>query len=165
MAKSPLTRKHLQFSSLDEAVRYAEQLHRDGYRSLGNWNLAQICEHLSDWLGYMVDGYPRVPMPVGLLLWGVRKTAGRVILRKILSTGKMAAGGPTTQQTIHAADGLEDETSLRRFRETVERFQAHQGNYHVSPIFGSLSSEAGLKLHLVHCAHHLSFLAPADSTT
>ena len=146
------------FSSLDEVVDRLEQLHRDGYRSLGKWNLAQTCEHLSDWMGYMIDGYPRAPLPISVMLWAMRVTMGKSMLRKILTTGKMTAGGPTMPQTVHAADGLDDETSLQRFSETVKRFQSHTGAYCDSPLFGSFSAEQGRALQIVHCTHHLNFL-------
>lgn len=152
------TRQHLEFPHLDAAVQYAEQLHRGGYHSLGNWNLAQVCEHLSDWMEYMLDGYPATPLPIKPVLWGLRITVGKSILHKMLATGQMRPGGRTLKQTVHKQDDLEDATSLRRFRQTVERFAAHDGDYHASPIFGPLSAKAGLKLQLVHCAHHLSFL-------
>lgn len=158
MSNNSTTRHRLEFSNLDAAVQYAEQLHRQGYHSLGNWNLAQVCEHLSDWLEYMIDGYPAAPLPIKAMLWCMRVTAGRSMLRKILSTGQMRSGGPTMKQTVYLQDDLEDTTSLKRFRETVERFKAYDGDYHASPIFGPLSAEEGLKLQLVHCAHHLSFL-------
>lgn len=158
MSNSSTTRLHLEFPNLDAAMQRAEQLHREGYHSLGNWSLAQVCEHLSDWLEYMIDGYPAAPLPIKAMLWGMRVTVGKSILRKILATGQMQAGGPTMKQTVHPQDDLDDATSLKRFHDTVERFKAHDGDYHASPIFGPLSAEEGLKLQLVHCAHHLSFL-------
>lgn len=145
-------------SSLEEVVERLEKLHREGYRSLGKWNLAQTCEHLSDWMGYMLDGYPTAPIPVRTLLWVMRVTVGKSLLRKILATGTMSAGGPTLQQTVHPSEGLEDEVSLSRFRNMAKRFQSHTGPYHSSPIFGNLSAEQGRDLQLVHCTHHLNFL-------
>ncbi len=151
----------LEYSSLDDVIERLEKLHRDGYRSLGKWNLAQTCEHLSDWMGYMLDGYPSAPFPIRMMLWGMRVTMGKSMLRKILATGKMSAGGPTMRQTVHVAEGLEDEMSLQRFRETVKRFQSHGDAYCASPLFGEFSAEQGVALQLVHCSHHLSFLEPA----
>lgn len=154
-----------EFSSLDEVVDQVEKLHRDGYRSWGKWNLAQTCEHLSDWMGYMIDGYPTAPLPVRVMLGALRVTIGRSMLRKILATGKMSAGGPTMPQTVHAADGLDDEASLQRFKEMVKRFQSHTGDYCTSPLFGKLSAEQGLALQLVHCTHHLNFLLLKEQQT
>ncbi len=153
--------QQLEFSSLEEVIQRLERLHRDGYRSLGKWNLAQVCEHLSDWMVFMIDGYPKAPLPVNLMMWGMRVSVGKSLLRKILTTGKMAAGGPTMQQTVHAADGLKDEASLQRLKETAQRLASYRGTYAASPLFGPLSAEDGLKLQLVHCAHHLRFLEPA----
>ncbi len=158
MSNTSTTRQRLEFPDLDAAVQHAEHLHREGYTKLGNWSLAQICEHLSDWLEYMIDGYPPAPLPIRAMLWGMRATLGKSMLRKILATGQMRPGGPTMKQTVHPQEDLNETTSLKRFHDTVERFKAHDGGYHASPIFGPLSAEEGVKLQLVHCAHHLSYL-------
>ncbi len=160
MSTSASPRTELKFATLAEVIERLEALQRNGYTSLGKWNLAQVCEHLSDWACYMLDGYPKVPFPISLMLWGMKITTGRSMLRKIINTGKMAAGGPTIGQTVHPAAGLDDARSLQRFKETAERFEAHLGAFHPSPLFGELSAKDGLALHLVHCAHHVSFLAP-----
>src|SRR4051812_49208241 len=48
MSERPMTsgRRSLQFATLEEAVADAERL-LDGYRSLGQWSLGQVCRHLS----------------------------------------------------------------------------------------------------------------------
>jgi len=148
------------FANLDEVVHYLEQLQTNGYQSLGKWNLAQVAEHLSDWLEYMLDGYPKSSPLVQPLIWIVRVTMGKRLLRKILATGKMASGGPTLPQTVHDAAGLNDAQSLDRFRKTVERFQQWSGEYQASPLFGTLTAEEGQRLQLIHCAHHANFLSP-----
>lgn len=163
MASKAGARPPLKLASLDEAVTRLEHLHRGGYRSLGRWNLAQTCEHLSDWMEFMISGYPPAPWPMRVMMWGMRRTLGPAMLRKILATGSMSRGGPTLKQTVHPAAGLEESTSLKRFRETVARFKACEGQYHASPIFGPLSAEDGWQLQLVHCAHHISLLVPLES--
>ena len=49
--------------------------------------------------------------------------------------------------------------AVAKLKETVERFAAHTGPVHPSPLFGAVTKDEALKLQLVHCAH-LSFLIP-----
>ena len=151
------------FTNLDEVVQRLELLQREGYTSAGNWNLAQVSEHLRDWFSFMISGYPSNPFPVNWMLWGMKVTVGKSMLQKILRTGMMASGGPTIKQTVHSAEGLDDDQSVQRLREMIERFQLHSEAYFPSPIFGKLSADEGLRLQLIHCDHHLSFLVPRNS--
>lgn len=151
------------FTNLDEVVQRLDLLQREGYTMVGNWNLAQVAEHLRDWFSFMISGYPSAPFPVSYMLWGMRVSIGRSMLRKILQSGNMATGGPTMKQTVHAAAGIDDVTSVLRLKEMIERFKMHRGDYCPSPMFGDLSAAEGLSLQLIHCSHHLSFLVPKDS--
>ena len=45
-------RRELYFSDLDEVVRDAEHLLAKGYDRAGNWNLAQVCTHLAEWMRF-----------------------------------------------------------------------------------------------------------------
>ena len=151
------------FTNLDEVIQRLELLQREGYTSVGNWNLAQVSEHLRDWFSFMIEGYPSAPFPVNWMLWGMKNTVGKSMLRKILRSGSMASGGPTMKQTVHAAGGIDDATSVLRLKEMIERFRSHRDPYFPSPMFGDLSAAEGLSLQLIHCAHHLSFLVPKNS--
>jgi Protein of unknown function (DUF1569) len=158
------TREPLQFKTLEQVVERLEQLHRDGYRKLGNWNLAQTCEHLDDWMRYPINGYPKASLPIRMMLWAMRVSVGRSMLRKIITSGKMPRGGPTLKQTVYSSSGLQDATSMQKFSDTIRRFSNHRGPFHASPVFGPLSAEDSLKLQLVHCSHHLSFLVPESAS-
>lgn len=160
MGKKTTNRILLSFSSLDEVQQRLDLLSQNGYTSAGNWNLAQVCEHLRDWFLYMMDGYPPAPIPISWMLWSMRITVGRSMLANILRSGKMPSGGPTMKQTVHSTEEFDDADSVRRLKEVLARFQSHQGPYCASPLFGEFSAEEGLKLQLIHCAHHLSFLNP-----
>ncbi|MFO0850600.1 MAG: DUF1569 domain-containing protein [Gemmataceae bacterium] len=152
------TRRHLTFATLDDAVRDAERLQAVGYEKAGAWNLAQVCGHLTDWLTYPVSGFPKAPLPIRLVLWAVSKTMGRGMLEKYLRDG-MPAGKPTMPQSVHPAGG--DVTgAISRLREAAERFEAHDGDYLPSPLFGPLTRDEARRVQLAHCAHHLSFLVP-----
>jgi hypothetical protein len=150
-------RRHLKFTRLGEAVADAQSLHAGGYERLGNWDLAQTCDHLTQWMIYPLDGYPKAPLPIRLMLAAMRVTIGRVIFRQVVKTGTMRPGSPTMPETVFEP-GRDESAAVERFRRAVERFESHAGPLHPSPLFGNLTRNDAMQLQLVHCAHHLSFL-------
>jgi hypothetical protein len=153
-------RRALDFRDFDAVVRDAESLAAGGYDRAGHWDLGQVCGHLADWLGFPLDGFPRPPWPVRLLLWFVRHTTGRRMLRRVLAQREMPAGRPTIRETVPAPGG--DEAGVERLRQAVARVRAHPGPLRPSPLFGEMDREAWTQLQLIHCAHHLSFLTPKN---
>ncbi len=160
MTDSTSKRQQLKFADLEEINQRIDVLLSNGYKSLGKWNLAQVSEHLRDWLIYPLDGYPKSTFPINAILWCMKVSVGKSMFRKIIASGTMPDGGPTAPQSIHEASGLDDQTSAARLKAAIERFSQYTGELHPSPLFGTLSKEEGLQLQLVHCAHHLSFLVP-----
>jgi hypothetical protein len=151
-------RRKLSFATLDEVVLDAENLQAKGYEKVGNWDLAQVCLHLADWMRFPIDGFPKPPLPIRFMLWGLRNTIGKKMFRKYLSEG-MPSGKPTMPQTVHQAEP-DSATAIGKLREAAERFKAYAGEIHPSPLFGAMNKEEATRLQLVHCAHHLSFLVP-----
>jgi hypothetical protein len=152
-------RRELAFRDLDAAVQDARSLHCGGYVQAGNWDLAQVCGHLADWMRFPLDGFPKPPLPIGLMLWSMRHAVGRRMLRKILQSGSMSAGGPTMPETVPQPGG-DEAAAVERFEHVGARFQAHEGPFHRSPLFGDMDRETLTRLQLSHCSHHLSFLVP-----
>ncbi len=153
------TRRQLRFASLDEAVRDAEMLLANGYTKTGNWDLVQVCNHLSDWLSYPMDGFPPVPLFLRPIFWALRNTIGRRKLETYIREQSFPAGKPTMPQTVHAP-GEDERAAVTKLRDTVARFMAYTGTMHPSPVFGMLDKDTLVKLHCIHTAHHLSFLTP-----
>ena len=157
-------RRSLSFSDLDAVVRDAEALRVCGYEKAGNWDLAQVCGHLADWMRYPVDGFPPAPLPIRLLLWAMRHTIGRRELRRLLQSGSMTSGRPTLRETVPAPGG-DEAAAVELLRQTAARLQSHGGQRYGSPIFGEIDRASLIRLQLIHCAHHLSFLAPRRPET
>jgi hypothetical protein len=153
------TRRQLRFASLDDVVRDAETLLAKGYTKAGNWDLAQVCNHLSDWLSFPVDGFPKMPIFLRPIFWVMRKTVGRKKFEGYVRDQSFPPGKPTMPQTVHQPGG-DDKAAVAKLRDTAERFKAHTGFIHPSPLFGPLTKDEALAMQLVHCAHHLSFLVP-----
>lgn len=152
-------RRELKFDALDEVVRDAEHLLAVGYEQAGNWDLTQVCLHLADWMRFPIEGFPKPPLPIRLMLWGMRHTVGRSKLRQIVQQRAMAAGIPTMPQTV-VPPGGDARAAVAKLSETVDRFKSHGGEVHPSPFFGAMTKDEATRLQLVHCAHHLSFLVP-----
>jgi hypothetical protein len=155
-------RRDLAFKDWDQ-VRADLDLLSGGYEQAGNWNLAQVCLHLNDWMRFPMDGFPRASFPMNLVIPLVRISVGKSQLQKIISTGRMPAGGPTLPATVHAdATSEGDPSAVADLRETISRFESFTGDIHPSPIFGPMDKATAEKLQLVHFVHHLSFLIPKN---
>jgi len=160
MARPPDPRRRsLRFNDLDEVVRDVEDLQRRGYDRVGRWDLAQVCGHLSEWMGYAVDGYPKPPAVAGVVLALVRSTIGPSILKKILAKGSLDAGSPTMKQTV-PPPSADPGPAIAELRRVVERFKGHGGEYCASLLFGPIGRDEMKRLQLIHCDLHLSFLLP-----
>lgn len=158
-----MERRNLRFGSLDEVLADATHLSETELQAVGKWNFAQICEHLADWMRFPVDGFPRKAFPIRAILWMMKVTIGKSTIKKILATESMKAGTPTMPDTVKPADVSSNAAALEQLAQAIENFKNHSGEFHPSPIFGALSREDALKLQLIHCAHHLSFLVPVDA--
>lgn len=152
----------LKFETLDDAVRDAERLLAAGYEKTGKWSLAQCCFHLSEWLRYPMDGFPRGPLPIRFVIWIVRNLMGKGMYQKVVQSGAMPAGKPTMPQSV-AEPTVEDAAGVAKLKEVVERWKANTAPILPSPLFGEMTMEEAERLQRVHMAHHLSFLIPRDS--
>jgi hypothetical protein len=145
--------RRLDFKDFPQALAEVNRLHRGGYLKAGQWDLAQVCDHLTYFVQGSLHGHPyRVP-------WLFKVLLGRFVLRRILKQRRMKAGGPTPQKPLPPS-GSDEATAVERFRQAIEQLQRHQGELHDSPFFGHLTAEEWRELHLIHCAHHLGFLMP-----
>ena len=151
-------RRILKFDSLDAAAADAEGLLANGYEKAGNWDLGQVAGHLTNWLTYPVGGFPKAPLPVRMMLGAVRATLGRKMFESYLAKG-MPAGKPTMTESVPPPGG-DPAGAVARLKTAAARWRTHNGDVLPSPLFGKLTREEALKLQLVHCAHHLSFLVP-----
>jgi hypothetical protein len=155
------TRRQVSFADWDQVEADLRHLSK-GYSQHGKWNLEQASRHLNDWLRFPMDGFPKAPWFVAVLMVAIRTSMGPRMLQKIIAAGKMQDRGPTVPATVYANAG--DATATREAVEelcrTIARFRAHSGSIHPSPVFGPMDKQTAEKLQLVHFAHHLSWLEP-----
>ncbi len=152
-------KRDLSFTTIDEMVRDIDILLSRGYDKKGDWNLAQACCHVSDWMRFPMDGFPRPPLPMRWLLWVMKHTVAPGMRRKILNEG-FKTGMMTDPTTVPAPDFMTDEEAARLLRETALRLANFEGALHESPLFGAMDRELALKAGLLHAAHHLALLHP-----
>lgn len=153
--------RQLNFATLNEAVAEAEHLLAVGYEPAGKWNLAQCCGHCSQWLAFVMDGFPRPNPVMGTVMWMMKKTIAKKQLKSILEDG-FKPGLPTIPATVPTPDAQADIEAVAELKTTIERFQQYDGPCHGSPLFGELSKEQWMLLHRRHLEHHLGFLVPKE---
>ncbi|MBA4188162.1 MAG: hypothetical protein C0467_09110 [Planctomycetaceae bacterium] len=154
----PVERRKLSFATLDEVVADAENLLANGYDRAGNWDLGQVAGHLANWLSYPVEGFPKFPLVFWPILWLMRVTTGKVLLREYLAEG-MPSGKPTLRMTVPKSGG-DPKVAVAKLNAAATKFAAHTGPIHPSPLFGAMNKDTAVRLQLRHCEHHLSFLIP-----
>jgi Protein of unknown function (DUF1569) len=156
-----MERRVVRFTSYDDLLRDAEALAGFDYDRAGNWDLAQICNHLATVMEMSLDGFPaRYP-------WFVRLVARWFFLGKMLrhQVSRKRFPAPAYMQP---PDSHDDRAAVERLRTAVKRLNDHTGSLQPSPIFGKLTPEQWCEVHLWHGEHHLSFLqakATAESLT
>jgi hypothetical protein len=150
-------RRPLRFKAIDEMLADVERVaaaEKAGtLRRTGNWTTGQIFGHLSAWIDYGYDGAPIKPP------WFVR-VFGRMVKKKYLR-GPLQAGFriPNVEGGTFGIGALPLEEGLSRLLRSLERLRAAPPTQ-PSAIFGPLSHEEWVQLHLRHAELHLSFLHP-----
>ncbi|HJZ92611.1 MAG TPA: DUF1569 domain-containing protein, partial [Gemmataceae bacterium] len=108
-----------------------------------------------------VEGFPKAPAPIRAILWVLRKTGGRKKLLTYIGSGTFPAGRPTIPETVLPPGG-DPREAVEKLRRSAERLKGYSGPIVPSPLFGSMTKDEAVRMQLVHCAHHLSFLVPKN---
>jgi hypothetical protein len=145
-------RRSLRYNSLDDIMPDVENL-LNGNSTVGNWSLAQICQHLAMVLRRVVDMPASTPADPSLWVGDEKK-------RKVLESGMMPEGvqGPPQVMPTETRGEADEADALRH---AVAHYKASPtGPVIPHRFFGPLSRAEWEKLMLIHCAHHLSFANP-----
>ena len=151
-----LAPRRIRFHDIDEVAKEADRLLTQGYDKAGSWDLAQACNHLADALksSTTTGVKPMVPLPVR---WYIKWR----YLNKVLASGRLPRGVKAPESLRSPPTG-DPEAAVKRLRDAIGTFKAHQGEFRPHPYFGRLNREQARQFHLIHCAHHLSFLIPSS---
>lgn len=142
-------RRSLTFARMDEIMPEVDRL-LAGHTLVGNWGLAQMCNHLSNSIQMSVEGFG-IKLP-----WLLRATVGRIAKREIFSTGVMRSGIKLPKKFLPAT-GLDDRAEAEALRAAIGYYFTNPTPRAPHPMLGELSGPEWDRLHCIHSAHHLSF--------
>jgi hypothetical protein len=147
-----MERRNLDFHDFNSVVDDIDQLHKRGYTKAGQWDLSQICEHLAKVMRLSIEGFGFKGA------WYIRALAP-LIKRRFFKTRRMPTGFQAPGVLMPRNLG-EEAQAVASCKEQLDRVRNYPGEFQPSPFFGRLSPEEWRQLHLIHAAHHLSFLIP-----
>jgi hypothetical protein len=148
-----MQRRPLDFRTYDEVIAEIDRLNERGYEQIGKWTLGQMCAHLNYYYRGSLEGY-KAKLPSV-----IRYFIGRPLLKKVLKNRSFKPGGQTIPKSV-PPDQVDDQAAIAEAKELLIRLRDTTAPPHPSPIFGQLTPEQCRDLHLIHTAHHLSFLIP-----
>lgn len=127
-----------------------DRLHRGGYQRVGSWDLGTMCCHLADAIERSMDGFKtRAPLPLRIF--------SPLVLPIVLKTRRIPSGINVAKMALPSGEQNADE-QISHLRQVVNRYQSHREPLHPHPMFGRVSRAKFDQMHLIHAAHHLSFL-------
>lgn len=151
-------RRALRLENLAEALRDLDALRAaiagGTLRTSGNWNAAQVYNHLAAFMEYPFNGYPP---EMSTLPWFLRFVMQ--FMRHRMCFVKMPSG-VKIPGVKGGTVGFEDspvDAAEARLRAAIARLD-REAPTRPSPLFGPMSHEEWKGLNLRHCELHLSFL-------
>jgi hypothetical protein len=149
-----LNRRQLRYESFDDFLGDADGLAMGNSRTLGNWTLAQIFDHLARWFRMAVEGTDvRVPRWVQFILWEWRK-------RSLSMPSRPGVKMPSQLKSVLLPEeGLAADRCLQDLRSAVSRFRA-ASQFAPHPAYGQLTRDEWQQLALRHAEMHMSFIVP-----
>ncbi|MFN5052141.1 MAG: DUF1569 domain-containing protein [Planctomyces sp.] len=146
-------RRELTFHSLQQVLDDVEQLAASpATRTLGNWSLAQLLNHLALTMNGSIDGFSvQAPWFIRLLAPLFKQSA----LKKISPGIRL----PKSAEAVAFPSSVSLPESLQAFRQAIRRASTEQMRA-PHPGFGRMTHQEWLLLHLRHSEMHLSFAIP-----
>ncbi len=144
------SRRNLNYNSIDDLIADVKQL-RKGYTQVGNWNLPQMCRHLTVSLSNTMRPSTEPATPEQLKV--------RHLLENGLTTGKLPSGLQAPERSLPPTDC--NDADIDAMIATFDRARTYNAPQSNHPRFGPLTLAEFNRMILVHAAHHLSYLVPA----
>lgn len=143
----------MKFENLEDLDAFLDSLKGKSFPTSGNWTFGQILCHIGDSMEFFLsqkEGVFTVPS-------FVQNTIGKLLLQKFYLFGSMDKGLPNPIQKGEPKNG-DPQEELNRILTLTKRFKESSGPFNSHPVFGALSKQEIVKLHLLHCSHHFSFI-------
>lgn len=155
-----MNRRQIDFRDFESVKVDVQQLHEKGYEKIGDWDLTQICHHLTMTMDRSMNGFPfQAP-------WLVRKLIIPFIKKKIYGKRTMKTGMKAPPDMVVSPGQGEDEIkAVEQFNQMVDQIEQCHNQFATHPFFGQVTDEEWRQFHLIHSSHHLSFVTPRPSQT
>lgn len=147
-------RRVVRYQSLAELLADAEQLAANGHRTIGNWSLGQILDHISRPMVRAIDGFGfKAP-------WFARALIAPFIKNSLITKG-MRPGFklPKNAESLLPPSDISVTAGLENLRKAIHRFEREPGRQ-PHPFLGNLASQEWLNLMLRHAELHMGFVLP-----
>jgi hypothetical protein len=148
-----MQRRPLDFRDFDSVFTDLDRLQQNGYDKAGQWDLGLTCDHLNKVMRGSLEGFPfKGP-------WYFRMLLGPIFKGFLFKQRRMREGFKAPSALIPSSPS-DEKAAVSTCKDLLKRVRDHQGDFYPNPFFGKLSAEEWRQLHLIHSAHHLSFLIP-----
>ncbi len=148
------TRRQLRFASLDEVMPEVERL-LAGHATVGAWSLGQILDHLAFALDRVARG-PAASEP---------PTAEQQEVHRRFFAGDRFPDGIELPSAFSPPPNDDPGAAAEALRAAIAAFAARTAPFPAHPRLGPLTGEEWVKLHRMHCAHHLGFVVPTGASS
>ena len=147
-------RRHVSYGSFEEVLQDAESLMKHPHMTLGNWSFGKILQHLADAVDSSFDGFG-FRMNLLIRIFGTLFLKNRIIERSFPVGLKL----PKRAESLLPPDDVDVAEGFANLKRALARFDSEDPSaYH--PTFGYLSRTEWIRLHLNHCAMHMTFVRP-----
>lgn len=143
-----MERRRLDLRSFDEVIAEVDRLHTQGYTKAAQWDLSQVCQHLTESLRQALEGYTFKPP------WYLRPLAP-MFRRQIFRDRRFGQNLPTGKDLVFPS--ADEGQSIAEFKAMLQQFRNAE-QYLPSPFFGPRPVDEVRDFHLIHASHHLSCL-------
>ncbi len=149
-------RRVVHYDSLAEIVADAENISAAPHETVGSWSYGQILWHISTAMNASFDGFGfQAP-------WFVRKLIAPFFRWRFLHK-PMSAGFKLPQRAAKVLGPSADisvEEGMKMLRDAVSRFETETPSA-PHPVFGPMTPDECLLLHMRHSELHMSFVKPS----
>ena len=151
-------RRILRFESIDQMLaevdRLAEAERAGRLKGLGNWTLGQALGHLAVWAEY---GYTGPPLKTPFFIRWLLRLRKQKFLHQPMPAGVKIPG---VQGGTLATEPMPLDEALPRLRRVMERLKTAPPTIPHN-LFGRLTHDEWVAMHLRHAEVHLGFFVPA----
>lgn len=144
-------RRDVHYDSIDQLLEDAEQVVAGPSRTLGNWSLGQILEHLAITMHKSIDGFPALaPWPLRAMI--------RLMMKQKFLTHPMPAGFQISKKMEAVLPKEADAAkALNELQAAIDRLKQEPPQA-LNPGLGRLTVDEWIAFHLRHAELHMSFV-------